>query len=163
MTPYTSTRVSGALDVKFISNHYILYAEDDPDDQLFFKEMMDLLCPEITVVFCWHGLELFQYLNSLKSGDYLPSCIILDVNMPLWDGLRTLKEIRKDKLFEEIKIIMFTTSSSRHESQSAITAGAYAFITKPVDYKNSEDIMKWFADLCQETPRKLERISSDLT
>jgi CheY-like chemotaxis protein len=163
MTPYTSTRVSGALNVKFIPNHYILYAEDDPDDQLFFKEMMDLLCPEITVVFCWQGLELIQYLHSLKTGDYLPSCIILDVNMPLWDGLRTLKEIRKDRLFEETKIIMFTTSASKHESQSAIIAGADAFITKPVDYKNSEDIMKRFVGLCQEVPRKLVRVTPDLT
>ena len=163
MTPYTSTRVSGALAVKFIPKHYILYAEDDPDDQLFFKEMMDLLCPDITVVFCWHGLELFQYLNTLKSEDYLPSCIVLDINMPMWDGMRTLKEIRKDKLFNDVKIIMFTTSSSKHESHNAITSGAHAFITKPIDYKDSEDIMKWFASLCQEKPRKLERITTDLS
>ena len=162
MTPYTSIRVSGKLNVRFIPKHYILYAEDDPDDQLFFKEMMDMLCPEITVIFCCQGLELFQFLSKLKTGDYLPSCIVLDMNMPKWDGMRTLKEIRKHACFNDLKIVIFTTSASKTDSQNAIQAGAHAFITKPFDYKNSEEIMVRFIDLFQEQTRKLERSSTDI-
>ncbi len=67
-------------------NVYFLYADDDPDDQEFFRSMVKDLDPNLGVVVVNNGLELLQYLNHMDAGANMPCCIVLDINMPIWDG-----------------------------------------------------------------------------
>jgi len=119
---------------------YFLYAEDDPDDQQLLTEIMTELHPDIGLIVCSNGLELMQYLDALKPGNYLPSCIILDMNMPIWDGLRTLKEIKKNALYNELIIVVFTTDSSGRDADRTKAMGATAFINKPIKHSQFEEI-----------------------
>jgi CheY-like chemotaxis protein len=115
-------------------NAYFLYADDDLDDQDFFRSMVAEIDPMLEAVVVNNGLELLQYLNHLGDSGNLPTCIVLDINMPVWDGIRTLKALKIEQNFQNIPVIMFTTSRSLRDNELCLRLGAQAFITKPVDH-----------------------------
>lgn len=128
---------------------YFLYADDDPDDQEFFQSMMTEFDPAINVVLVNNGLELLQYLNNISKGN-LPCCIVLDINMPIWDGIRTLKALKVEEKYMNIPVIMFTTSRSLRDNDLSLKLGAQGFITKPVNQKDFNELYHRFADACRE-------------
>jgi CheY-like chemotaxis protein len=83
-------------DIPAPAENYLLYADDDADDRAILTEMMRRVDPSTPLLTMANGLELVQYLGGLHVGDKLPSCIVLDMNMPVWDGLRTLKALKED-------------------------------------------------------------------
>jgi CheY-like chemotaxis protein len=111
----------------------IAYAEDDPDDQLSFTEIINMLPFPVEPYLFTDGLSLFQFLQEAEAAHTLPRCIILDVNMPIWDGIKTLQTIRADGKYQAIPVIMLTTSLSPIEKNRCLELGATAFFTKPVN------------------------------
>jgi len=130
-------------------NVYFLYADDDPDDQDFFRSMIAEIDPSLSVVITNNGLELLQYLNSLGPGGQLPCCIVLDINMPIWDGIRTLKALKVSDQFRSLPVIMFTTSRSLRDNELCLQLGAQAFIPKPVSSKEFATLYNRFVDVCK--------------
>jgi CheY-like chemotaxis protein len=130
-------------------NMYFLYADDDPDDQELFKAMMAEHDPTLGVVEVNNGLELLQYLNHIGPGGNLPCCIVLDINMPIWDGIRALKALKVDEKYMHIPVIMFTTSRSLRDNELCLMLGAKGFITKPVNQNEFTDMYQRFADVCK--------------
>lgn len=132
------------------SGNYFLYADDDPDDQEFFESMVNEVDPEIGVVLVNNGLELLQFLNNVGSKSHLPCCIILDINMPIWDGIRTLKALKVDQKYMNIPVIMFTTSRSLRDNELSLMLGAQGFITKPVNQGDFNQLYQKFAEACKQ-------------
>src|SRR5687767_2176865 len=132
------------------SGAYFLYADDDPDDQEFFKTMVSEIDPSISVVLVNNGLELLQYLNNVVPKNKLPCCIVLDINMPIWDGIRTLKALKVEDKYKGIPVIMFTTSRSLRDNELSLMLGAQGFITKPVNQKDFNKLYHKFAEVCKE-------------
>ena len=128
---------------------YFLYADDDPDDQDFFKAMLNELEPSIGVILVNNGLELLQYLNNVVAKGNLPCCIILDINMPIWDGIRTLKALKVDEKYKNIPVIMFTTSRSLRDNELSLMLGAQGFITKPINQHDLKQLYNRFAEVCR--------------
>ncbi len=93
----------------------IVYADDDLDDQLTFSEIIAMLPFSVLPIFFDNGLSLYQYLVEQFQASNLPRCIILDINMPIWDGIRTLEAIKSHQHFAELPVIMFTTSKLKSE------------------------------------------------
>ena len=128
---------------------YFLYADDDPDDQEFFKTMVSEIDPSIAVVLVDNGLELLQYLNNVVTTGNLPCCIVLDINMPIWDGISTLKALKVEEKYKNIPVIMFTTSRSLRDNELSLMLGAQGFITKPINHKDFTQLYHRFADVCR--------------
>lgn len=135
-----------------IKNVYFLYADDDPDDQDFFRSMLAEIDPNLDLVVVNNGLELLQYLNNLGPSEKLPCCIVLDINMPVWDGIRTLKALKVEDNFRDLPVIMFTTSRSLRDNELCLKLGAKAFITKPVNHTEFENLIQRFTDVYREVP-----------
>ncbi len=130
---------------------YFLYADDDPDDQEFFRSMVADIDPQLDVVMVNNGLELLQYLNTVEQAEKLPCCVVLDINMPIWDGIRTLKALKVEDKLKSLPVIMFTTSRSLRDNELCLRLGAQAFITKPVNHKEFESLYHRFTDVCRNT------------
>jgi CheY-like chemotaxis protein len=128
---------------------YFLYADDDLDDQEFFQSMVKEFDPSISVVVVNNGLELLQYLNNISKGN-LPCCIVLDINMPIWDGIKTLKALKVEEKYKNIPVIMFTTSRSLRDNELSLKLGAQGFITKPVNQKDFNELYHRFAEACKD-------------
>ena len=58
--------------------------------------------------------------------------IITDINMPIMDGLKLIKRIRTDEAHKGVPIIVVTTEGSQEDRSRAMTLGANAYITKPI-------------------------------
>ena len=88
-----------------------------------------------------------EYLQELASKDMLPCLIILDMNMPGMDGRETLIRIHQSEAYNNIPVVVFTTSSHKADKDFAQKWGA-EFITKPLVYNELEELAKAFVSKC---------------
>lgn len=58
--------------------------------------------------------------------------LITDINMPMMDGLKLVSMVRKDEVHKEIPIVIITTEGAQEDRQRALSLGANAYITKPI-------------------------------
>jgi CheY-like chemotaxis protein len=132
---------------------YILYADDDLDDQAFLSEMLRKVNHNILTRCFGNGLELIQHLEALQTGALLPACVILDLNMPVWDGMQTLKVLKTHPQYAEIPVFIFSTSTSERDTHLADSIGAVAYITKPYAQNDLMKICQEFAEYAMMEPQ----------
>jgi len=121
----------------------ILYIDDDPDDLFIFSEAIESLYPHAILLNAQsaeRGLELLNDLKAKGNSTQL-RLIIIDMNMPKMDGREALKEIRKEKYWQDVPIVIFTTSSYQQDIEFCKKYGADYF-TKPISYESLKEVMK---------------------
>ncbi len=81
------------------------------------------------------GFAAFGYPNSEEFWKNLrlkkPSLILLDIMLPVEDGLRILKRLKESSDFSEIPVIMLTAKNSEYDRVVGLDAGADDYIAKP--------------------------------
>jgi len=114
----------------------ILIAEDDPDDQLLCQDALKQSKAEYDLHFVENGQEVMDYLR--RTGAYenatnvpRPSLVILDLNMPMMNGIKCLEEIKKIPALAELRVVLYSTTSEKEFEEQSKKAGAYAFFVKP--------------------------------
>jgi CheY-like chemotaxis protein len=134
-----------------IPNHkYVLYAEDDEDDQMLLQEVLASEKKGLCLVTVDNGEAALEYLDALEETAPPPCLIILDLNMPVRDGLETLEKIKSKERFVQIPVVLFSTSLSEVSRQAALERGAVAFVTKPSSYLELQTIVKSFVGYFEE-------------
>jgi len=111
---------------------FVLLADDDEDDRLFFSDAFEELKMKTVVKTVNDGEELMKYLSS--SENRLPHVLFLDINMPRKNGLECLKEIRSNQELRDLSIAMYSTSSSEKDIEETFIQGANIYINKPSDF-----------------------------
>lgn len=107
---------------------YVLHVDDDDDDATLLEYSIKRRNSQLILHQCRDG---FEALTVITANIFSPDIIVLDLNMPGMNGFRFLEEIRKTDAFQAIPVIVFTTSSSTKDKETALTLGANHFITKP--------------------------------
>lgn len=69
-------------------------------------------------------------LRKLAGGKF--DIILTDINMPIMDGLKLVKRVRTDPIHKDVPIVIITTESAEEDRQRALSLGANAYITKPI-------------------------------
>jgi len=90
-----------------------------------------------------NGKDTIDYLhdNRNNKNSYL---ILLDIRMPIMDGIEVLEKIKNDKILKVIPIIILTTTDNPAEVKKCHELGCSNYITKPVNY---DDFVKALHDL----------------
>ena len=57
---------------------------------------------------------------------------LIDVNMPVMDGLKLVSLMRADDSLKEIPIVVITTEGAREDRERALRLGADEYLTKPI-------------------------------
>ena len=115
-----------AKSIKFKSKKVILVAEDD---EVSFLLLENILPPEnYTLLWAKNGKEAVDLFKKTKGIDF----ILMDIKMPVMDGLEATRQIRK--LDGKIPIIAQTAYAMDSDREKAIEAGCTDFITKPIEY-----------------------------
>ena len=96
------------------------------------KHLMESICKnlaefdDVELIFkAANGLEVIQ-----KCGEQQPEVILMDINMPLMNGIETTKKIKH--IYPEIKIIMLTVFQDTDHIFDAIMAGASGYLLKDI-------------------------------
>lgn len=111
---------------------YIVLAEDDEDDRLFFKEALQEIKVKTNLAFVNDGSQLMNFLN--EAGARLPQVVFLDLNMPVKSGMECLVEIRRNYRLKDLAIVIYSTSASEEDVEEAFVNGANIYIKKPNDF-----------------------------
>lgn len=111
---------------------YVLHADDDELDRITLQRLIHLVNPSVRYTGFENGLELMQYLGTLQKHQ-LPDLIFLDLRMPIWDGIKTLKALKSDSKYSGIPMFMWSLTDSPNEMQLCIRLGAREFLKKPVE------------------------------
>jgi two-component system sensor histidine kinase EvgS len=106
----------------------ILLAEDDPSNQLPTKILLEK--SGYSVVAAENGQEV---LDLLAKHDF--DCILMDIQMPVMDGVEATKIIRASRNLgakSRIPVIALTAHAMRGDRESFLAAGMDGYLAKPV-------------------------------
>jgi two-component system, response regulator len=120
------------------SQKLIFIVDDDPDDRQIILDAFLETSPQVDYVFIENAETLLDQLHSEDTES--PTLILLDLNMPGMLGLQALKEIRGNKKFCQIPIIVLTTSTLQQDRKTSYELGASCFLIKPDSYGELVDI-----------------------
>lgn len=93
------------------------------------------------------GGEVLRYLHAIQDPAHLPCLVVLDINMPRLTGLETLACIRENTTWKDLKVAVFTTSSSIQDRETC-TAYGVPFFTKPATYDAFQHAVETLLQLC---------------
>ncbi|MBU2975694.1 response regulator [Zobellia sp. B3R18] len=106
-------------------------ADDDTEDRELFVEALDEIDVSTQITQFDNGVDL---MDDLFSSTDLPDAIFLDLNMPLMNGFECLTDIRNFPRFDDIKVIVYSTSYRLREVNQLQTDGANQYIQKPSSF-----------------------------
>ena len=118
----------------------ILMVEDNPDDERLTLRAFakNKLTNRIHVV--RDGQEALDYV--FCTGKYAdrkitdrPHVILLDIKLPLIDGIEVLRRIKADERTRTIPVVMLTSSREERDLVETYRLGVNSYIVKPVDFE----------------------------
>lgn len=105
----------------------ILVVEDNPDNLLTVSA---ILGKEFDVFEASNG-----QMGVALAHEHKPDLILMDIQLPVMDGIQAFKEIRNNKHLQHIPIIALTASAMTSERETILAHGFDAYIAKPIDEK----------------------------
>gem|GEM_PF-6573842 len=106
----------------------ILLADDHPTNQKLGAMILQQL--GYSANFAWNGQEVLQ---ALEDDDY--DLVLMDLQMPVMDGLQATREIHEKWPEREISIVAMTANAIRGDRERCIAAGMEDYISKPIDVR----------------------------
>jgi CheY-like chemotaxis protein len=113
-------KASGARHERRLS---VLVADDDVNIHLLADAA---LAKDYDVTTAENGQEC---LDAIMSS--VPDIVVLDLNMPVMDGLSMLKRLRADASLSELPVLVLTAAGDEGSTRAAFEAGATDYLTKP--------------------------------
>jgi CheY-like chemotaxis protein len=113
----------------------VLLVEDDPGDELMTREAFEDNKIANTLHVVRDGEEAldFLYRRGAHTEAPRPDLILLDLNLPKYDGRQVLQQIKSDDDLAHIPVVVLTTSSAEEDILRSYKLHANAYVTKPVD------------------------------
>ena len=118
----------------------ILLADDDIDDCIFFKSVLEKIPLATSLVAVHNGEELMHLLTNETY--QLPHVLFLDLNMPRKNGFECLSEIKLNPKLKYLPVVMFSTSNEQELVSRLYLNGAQYFIRKPPIISQFEKIIE---------------------
>jgi len=117
-----------------VASAKILAVDDEPDFELLITQRFrrQIRDEEFEFRFAHHGEEALTALSAEPDIELM----LLDINMPVMDGLTLLNELRERQL--PVQAIIVSAYGDMTNLRTAMNRGAFDFVTKPVDLSDLE-------------------------
>lgn len=116
------------LDGEFLDCKNIMIVDDDSRNIFTLSSILQGLGAETFSAL--HGSEAIHLLEEEKSQ---MDVILMDIMMPVMDGLDAIKQIKSDERFKHIPIIAITAKTMKEDKKICFEAGANDYLAKPID------------------------------
>lgn len=110
------------------------------DDSKLIHQMYRLILnryKDCKIIDAMNGLEAFDIL-SRENGIEL---ILLDINMPVMNGVQFMEKLKKDGLYKDIPIVVISTEGKEEDTVRAMQLGAWGYVVKPFKSGTLYDII----------------------
>jgi CheY-like chemotaxis protein len=130
-----TSKTTGVEYVTGIENMVrVLLVEDTEDNRLMMRRLLEL-----------SGYEVFEAINGVEAvqaaESETPNVILMDLSLPIVDGLAATRRIRQLPDLATVPIIAVSAHDTADFHAEALAAGCDAYITKPIDYNELEDLI----------------------
>jgi two-component system response regulator len=109
----------------------VLLVEDNPDDLELARLAFARGHVASAVDVARDGAEALEYL--FAAGAEPPQVVLLDIKLPLVDGIDVLRRVKADPRTRHIPVVMLTSSAQDRDLHACYELGANSYIVKPVD------------------------------
>ncbi len=136
-----------------LKKHTILYVEDEPDIQSNIAEYLENYFG--TIILSSDGKEALNQYSK-----HAPDVVLLDINLPIIDGLSVAKDIRKTDT--HTKIIMLTAFTEKEQLLKATELKLIKYLVKPVSPKIFKETLITLAEELVNNPSRYIKLSDHL-
>ncbi len=105
----------------------VLYVEDDPANLKLVQEIIGFR-PELRLLSAGDGLAGVEMARA-----NLPDVILLDLNLPVLNGVEALRMLRADPRTSSIPVIALTASAMASDVEAGLASGFFRYLTKPIN------------------------------
>ena len=109
-----------------MQRHRILIVEDSPT----MRQLLGFALKRL------QGAELVEAQDGMDglrkvASDHFDLALV-DINMPVMDGLKLISLIRSEESLKEMPIVVITTEGAKEDRERALSLGADEYLTKPI-------------------------------
>lgn len=122
---------------KQVEEKDILLAEDDRDDVALFQMAMDELDIDYRLRHAENGDILMVMLR-----ESVPYILFLDLAMPCRDGLSSMAEIRKNREYDSLPIVIYSGNRQATKIEECYRNSANLYLVKPTIFRSMVDNLK---------------------
>jgi two-component system, response regulator len=125
----------------------IVVVEDNPDDVKLALRAFRKANADDQVTILRDGAEALEYLfrtgrYAHRQGEPPPRVVVLDLKLPLVDGLEVLRQVKADPQTRMIPVVVMTSSSEARDMVNTYGLGANSYIQKPVDFASFTEVVR---------------------
>jgi CheY-like chemotaxis protein len=112
----------------------VLLVEDTEDNRQMMRRLLEM--SGYRVVEAINGIEAVEVAEEVR-----PQIILMDLSLPFIDGLAATRRIRNLPGLDNVPIVAVSAHDTADFHSEALNAGCNAYITKPIDYLQLEDLV----------------------
>ena len=113
----------------------ILIVEDHEKNRIMLKDLLR-----------FHGYNVVEAKNGAEgislAKEHLPDLILLDIQMPVMDGVTAMKMLKENGETRNIKVVAITSFAMKGDKEKLLAAGFAHYIAKPIDTRELPKLIK---------------------
>lgn len=117
----------------------ILLLEDDQVDVLTTRRALKEIHVTNPLVVCENGEQGLAWLRDAAEP---PCLVLLDLNMPVMNGIEFLEHVKGDARLRRIPMVVLTTSEEMEDKVRSFDLGIAGYMAKSVDYRRFVEVMR---------------------
>lgn len=112
----------------------VLLVEDTEDNRQMMRHLLQM--SGFHVVEATNGKEAVELARTAA-----PQIILMDLSLPIIDGLAATRQIRSHAEFNRVPIVAVSAHDTADFHSDALEAGCNAYVTKPINYTELEELV----------------------
>jgi len=112
----------------------VLVVEDFEDNRFMMKRLLEM-----------SGYRVIEAVNGQEAvdlaGSESPDVILMDLSLPILDGLTATRRIRRNAALRKVPIVAVSAHDTADFHADALAAGCNEYVTKPIDFDQLEHLL----------------------
>ena len=135
-----------------IQRAHILLVEDNEGDVLLALDAFEECRIKTEISVAKNGREAldFLFMRGAFTKAKRPDLILLDINMPIFNGHQVLQQLKEDPSLKKIPVIMLTTSSDQKDIDKAFENHCNGYMKKPLEVSEFLKVVLKIEEFCLE-------------